>query len=658
MTAGERKKLFSLPVPKVEENPNLSETEEYYWSSEHRNIEVTPFQYHAVVVDKVLVFTVFTKAGEWQYRVFYWKTGFVTQLASQDSESRAMLHNLRIAGSGYRARYHALPGANKAVADYLDITLDKDFCGYKALRNAQKAIRKNQLDNRHGQIRENTREKMKDIRETLPKAFYRWLAVHVLKDSRYLTYQYQSNPKDVPAFCSYCQHSVKVQDPKHLEKGYCPRCKRECTYIVSGRRTHTEDNAAHLVYYLQRAGKGYAIRAFRVGQKHEHRGATSTTKLICHEVYRTLMDKDHKLVHAFEWGQFKQTGSMEWIDSEPFRYYAGHIYPHNLSTVASIDPNLNYLTTAVVETANSSPYAPDEIFTDAILLEKMRFLKKSGLRAIAKEVIDEPSRYSNHLFDKETPWEMLGVSKQELHRIAKHNLTLNQLIVYRLLKKEYGKVSGKNFDALVKFPITSMELGVFRAVMQTPEVPQFHRIINYLISNNNLDGLGLRDWHDYFRECSQLEYNLEDTAILFPNDFAAAHERTSLIVKVKVQEEHQRKLKERTEKLMETYSYSNQEYFIKVPKTVEEIIEEGKKLHHCVGGYAHWHSNGRLDILFLRKKSKPNEPFYTAHFENGELVQCRTVRNKTYTKNKKVSAFVTQWREYLHGKDNPIKKTA
>ena len=49
----------------------------------------------------------------------------------------------------------------------------------------------------------------------------------------------------------------------------------------------------------------------------------------------------------------------------------------------------------------------------------------------------------------------------------------------------------------------------------------------------------------------------------------------------------------------------------------DEIQQEGLTLHHCVGGYAYSHESGATTIMFLRKKSEPDKPFYTIEVEIG-----------------------------------------
>lgn len=56
------------------------------------------------------------------------------------------------------------------------------------------------------------------------------------------------------------------------------------------------------------------------------------------------------------------------------------------------------------------------------------------------------------------------------------------------------------------------------------------------------------------------------------------------------------------------------DYQVMLPRTYGEILEEGEKMHHCVGGYADGIYNGDKLVLFVRKKSKPDKPLGTIDF--------------------------------------------
>ena len=65
-----------------------------------------------------------------------------------------------------------------------------------------------------------------------------------------------------------------------------------------------------------------------------------------------------------------------------------------------------------------------------------------------------------------------------------------------------------------------------------------------------------------------------------------------------------------------------------VPQNDADIQREGAILAHCVGSYSERHANGKLNILFLRRKDNPKQPYYTIEVSSGgQIVQCRGFKN-------------------------------
>lgn len=83
------------------------------------------------------------------------------------------------------------------------------------------------------------------------------------------------------------------------------------------------------------------------------------------------------------------------------------------------------------------------------------------------------------------------------------------------------------------------------------------------------------------------------------------------------QEERRQKENKLKLEFRQQLNYEDENYLIRLPVDGNEIQQEGLTLHHCVGGYAYSHESGATTIMFLRKKSEPDKPFYTIEVEIG-----------------------------------------
>lgn len=170
------------------------------------------------------------------------------------------------------------------------------------------------------------------------------------------------------------------------------------------------------------------------------------------------------------------------------------------------------------------------------------------------------------------------------------------------------------------------------------------RLARYLSENK----IRYYDYSDYLGQCRTLSCNLQDTAISMPRDFYAMHERLSAIIVAKASEKAKQKFNELYAERVE-FEFEYKDLILIQPKDVSEIINEGKALNHCVGGYAERHSLGATNIFFIRKKDAPTEPFYTIEVNNNyKIIQCRGFKNDRENKKpEEVIEFEKQYTEYL-----------
>ena len=119
-----------------------------------------------------------------------------------------------------------------------------------------------------------------------------------------------------------------------------------------------------------------------------------------------------------------------------------------------------------------------------------------------------------------------------------------------------------------------------------------------------------------------------------------------------------------SDKLREWLPYVSEEKGLAVilPKSVAEIVEEGRALSHCVGGYADRHAEGLLHIVFLRRLDDLTTPYYTIEVNTeGRMVQCRgyannAVYNDGEPKPQEIKDFEAEYQQYIIRSIKEFKK--
>ncbi len=88
--------------------------------------------------------------------------------------------------------------------------------------------------------------------------------------------------------------------------------------------------------------------------------------------------------------------------------------------------------------------------------------------------------------------------------------------------------------------------------------------------------------------------------------------------------EYSAAIEERYKKEAKTREYTNGKYSILMPKNAYEIVDEGRKLDHCVGraGYIELMAANMSTILFLRDNEKLSAPLITIEENDGSIKQC------------------------------------
>lgn len=142
-------------------------------------------------------------------------------------------------------------------------------------------------------------------------------------------------------------------------------------------------------------------------------------------------------------------------------------------------------------------------------------------------------------------------------------------------------------------------------------------------------------WTDYLDAAEHLGLDMASDVIRFPKDLLAAHDARcgewAEVLRVRREIEEARK-KAETAKVCATrkkrYEFAADGLRIIVPEDPDEIIQEGRNLRHCVGGYAGRHAEGKTTILFLRKEAEPDKSLVTIEITGTTIRQAHGWKNE------------------------------
>ena len=113
------------------------------------------------------------------------------------------------------------------------------------------------------------------------------------------------------------------------------------------------------------------------------------------------------------------------------------------------------------------------------------------------------------------------------------------------------------------------------------------------------------------------------------------HNRTSVMKDIELEKERlkDKEARERDRKIYESYQHleykpRKSDYCIVIPKDCDDVIEEGNKLHHCVGGYIGRISSEETFIIFMRRKDMEEIPFITVEVRDNCVCTALGLTNR------------------------------
>lgn len=118
----------------------------------------------------------------------------------------------------------------------------------------------------------------------------------------------------------------------------------------------------------------------------------------------------------------------------------------------------------------------------------------------------------------------------------------------------------------------------------------------------------------------------EGNFVKYPNDLKEEHDLiTVLHRKRSISEETKKSFKECIKPELE---WKDKKFAVIYPKEVEELLDEGKALKHCVGSYHSHVTSGKCDIVFLRDLADIRTPLVTLEIRQHCIQQAKGYGNK------------------------------
>lgn len=542
----------------------------------------------------------------------------------------------------------------RCIQEYLDTDTDP----YEAVQFYQIDIREKRLNEKHKKITDKWKRRMEQI-PPLPKDWERWLHKVGITE-HFIFYEYDRKGAK-QGYCTWCEKMVPVVAPRHNKKGRCRCCGHKIQFKSIGRAYSVQTNA-ETAYLIQRCQEGFVVREFRAWVVYPQ-GYHTKPLHYSFEQRRIIYDRELNETE-FYYGNYKRRENT-WIEgslkAKTFYYYAGDepyysgkIYGKTIPSLAKRE--LRY--TGLREIMKSMEFiSPKHYF--ATLKEKPYLEKiiKAGLLQLAKELINGLEYLDFN--DKKELGKSLGIDRFRLKRLRENE---GGLLYLEWLQQE--KVQGRVIDDSVIRWLEERHIKPKDLCFISDRMSEL-QVKNYLerqMGQTDMDARELLSlWKDYLTMAKRVHMNVNDPIVYRAKHLKKRHdemvqrvEDKKLALRAGDIAESFPKVDAICEELKEKYEYEGKDYRIIAPKGIEDILNEGSALHHCVDkndNYFERINTRESYILFLRRTEKPDRAYYTLEVEpDGTVRQKRTEFNRQHSDIEQAERFLCKWQKQLQKK--------
>lgn len=472
----------------------------------------------------------------------------------------------------------------------------------------------------------------------------------------YIFYQY-SRKGAKTGYCTFCGKEVAVREPRHNKMGRCLRCRHEVTFKSIGKAGTVVTEDARM-YLMQRCEDGFILREFK-GYRRYRKGDYKNPEVSSWEIRRAVYDKNAKPLNAYYWGLYKQS-ETRWIKTEfcvPYWYGdgRGRVYGKTLPTLGARELHR----TGLIETLqDNQKIDPEKYLAVYEKIPQLEQLAKARLPVLVRECIGDYHNFENAFKNPHSGslLRLLGIDSQQLKRLREKKGG-RQFLTWL----QYEKVTGKCLpdDAVAWFCKENILPEKLRFITDRMSIVQIYNYIRRQMRETRMKSSEVpTTWSDYLSMACRLKMDTGDAIIYRVRKLRQRHDelvelcgQKELAIRAGEILEKYPHVEDIYQEVKEIYGYTGKDYAVIVPSRIEEIMDEGEKLHHCVGSSdRYWERIERKEsyVMFLRKVSKPDSPYYTLEIEpDGTVRQKRTMYDRQKADIKDAEKFLREWQQVI-----------
>lgn len=539
-----------------------------------------------------------------------------------------------------------------AVLSDESLAVIRSFTGYRyspyswdsMLQTHERRVRRDRETRRHKKKLDACRERDSNMPE-IPEEFREWVRSYLLPEE-YLYYRRNGSYADY--FCSACGGEATkrirrserypdcmvdgaIEPPKNGKAMRCPLCGKWAVLKPAG-RVKGVYGLSKPCYLIQKYGSGIVARYFEAEKYFRVDEAAEISET---EIARGFLLPGQKLqIDYHKYSHFSGETFWDYVNLEGMANIVdkpGDVWPGSYRELEGT----KWQYTGIREYTGSRRFVKAIRYMEAYRQSPgLEMISKAGMTDLADDVI-----CGNVKIGWGKPWQALGIRKDRMDMLIRHRGNSASRSVLKLEQDMGQRWNEAETEYLIALnPNTADTEHLLRYMT-------LRQLVRYVSVQSGTDpeAVGncagateravntLRTYADYIRMREAAGYDLSNTVFLFPRHLRTAHDAMVLETEKTKMDKRKEEVREKFPGIRKSYRALRNRYLceaegflIRPARSAEEIVEEGRILHHCVGGdtYLERHSEGRSIILMLRHAEEPEMPFVTVEIlPDGHIAQ-------------------------------------
>lgn len=448
-------------------------------------------------------------------------------------------------------------------------------------------------------------------------------------------------------YCSHCGKESATIGLEHNEESICPNCMEKVIVKSPNRFRKPIREEAYFVYYEKSLIEPDTTIIAR--------GIITVRNYFAKE---KRADTHYRVIDLYI---FKNNESLMFNRSawwnENF-YIRNSVFPNNFGHIKNIYHCCSYK--SIESAVNGTPFQYScwkEYFEEWGCMVRffdcyakypcIEYLTKEGFNDLVRDKVYKRNTYGAVNWRADSILKILKINKKDLRDLKQYKNGEKDAIFIKLFQISQKDKSKLTCEEIYK--ISSEYRIYFQQIKDANKYVSLRKITNYInkqrcnFKNSSKCGI-LITYADYLYDCERLEFNMKDENVLFPKNLYNAHQNTIRQVKIKENKELDAKIAKRI-KTLQKYNFEYRGLTIRSARSSIELIDEGKFLHHCVATYTEKYANGSTNILFIRKMSEIDKPYYTVEIKDNKIYQVRGKNNRSASDD--VKEFIEAYKEKI-----------